>query len=688
MKPKSPANRLINETSPYLAQHAYNPVDWYPWSDEAIEKSRREDKPILLSIGYSACHWCHVMAHESFENAAIATLMNELFICIKIDREERPDIDAIYMNAIQMLTGHGGWPLTVFLTPQLKPFYGGTYFPPEDRRGMPGFPKVLRTIADAYHTKRNEIEDSAKAITEELQKTNRFFVSNEMLTVELLHNAFNSLSLSFDPQYGGFGNAPKFPPSMTLMFLLRYYRRTQSPDALKMVEETLQQMANGGLYDHLGGGFARYSVDQFWLVPHFEKMLYDNALLARAFLQTFQITQNPFYSRIAEEILEYIYRDLTDKTGGFYSAEDADSEGVEGKFYVWQRNEVVELLGEEVGEIFCDFYDISEAGNFERQNSIIHIKKPLDSFAQEHQLSTARLNDILQQGRKALFYKRLQRIRPGLDDKIITSWNGLMLTAFAEAANILGRDDYREIARRNGDFIMQNLIRQGRLLRTYKNQLSKLNAYLEDYAFAAEGFLSLYECTFEITYFNQAKSLADQMLQYFWDEQDGGFYFTSSDHESLITRNKDFFDNAIPSGNSVVSLVLQKLAIITGEHTYANYATTILRMIQPAMKRYPTAFGYALCALDFYLDEAAEFVLVGEPSSHEIKQYIKEIYSRFIPNKVIALVDPEDKTAMANFKLIDGKVAIQGLPTAYLCQNYTCLSPATTPPELAALLDA
>jgi uncharacterized protein len=679
-------NRLINETSPYLIQHAHNPVDWYPWGQEALEKSRNEDKPILLSVGYAACHWCHVMAHESFENEAIAQLMNDNFVCIKVDREERPDIDTIYMNAVQMMTGHGGWPMTVFLTPDLKPFYGGTYYPPVDRQGMPGFPRVLLAMAEAYKTKREDVASSADSITAELQKTNRFYPNNDVLTSDVFNEAYSALYAGFDKTYGGFGRAPKFPPSMTLMFLLRYFQRTNTQEAMHMVEVTLHRMANGGMYDHLGGGFARYSVDNYWLVPHFEKMLYDNALLARVYLQAYQATQRPLYRRVAEEILEYVMRDLTDRAGGFYSSEDADSEGVEGKFYVWTRTEALEILGAEEGEIFCEFYDITESGNFEHGTSIINTPHNPENFAERKKLSVEELNKILASGRKKLFYVREQRVRPGLDNKVLTAWNGLMLTAFAEAANILGRDDYRAVAERNADFILTDLMQDGRLLRTYKEGKAKLNGYVEDYAYVIEGLLATYEATFELKYFNQARSLADKMIEQFWDEKEEGFFFTSSDHEELITRTKDYFDNAIPSGNSVAALALQKLSLLSADTSYQKYALSILRIARQFMSKYPTAFGFMLCSLDFYLSEPKEIAIVGSTNSHEVRLFIEEIYSRLIPNKVLAASEANDTTATQAIKLLAEKAMVNHKPTIYVCRNYTCLAPATTVEELSERL--
>lgn len=680
-------NRLINETSPYLLQHAHNPVDWYPWGPEALERSRTEDKPILLSIGYSACHWCHVMEHESFENEDIAQLMNENFVCIKVDREERPDLDSIYMNAVQMMTGHGGWPMTMFLTPDLKPFYGGTYYPPVDRRGMPGFPRVLTAIVDSYKTRRTEITSSADAITAELNKSDRFIASNEMLTTEVLNEAFSTLAGNFDQTNGGFGGAPKFPPSMTLMFLLRHHKRTKSPEALAIVETTLQKMAGGGMYDHLGGGFARYSVDARWLVPHFEKMLYDNALLTRIYLYAYQQTKNPLCRRVAEETLEYVIRDMTDRSGGFYSSEDADSEGVEGKFYVWTKDEVFDILGEPDGSVFCEFFDVTGEGNFEDGKSILNTPRSLEQFAKETGRSTEELSRTINSSRRKLFNARERRVRPGRDDKTLAAWNGLMLTAFAEAANILGRDDYRAVAIRNAEFITTELMRDGRLLRTYKSGHAKLNGYLEDYAYVIEGLLAVYESTFETRFFRQARALADTMIEKFWDEQDGGFYFTSSDHEALITRTKDYFDNATPSGNSTAAIALLKLGLLSQEQEYSRRAVHILRALRPAMSRYPSAFGYLLSALDFYLSEPKEIALIGKLDSHEVRSFVEEIYSRYLPNKVVAASDPGNEEAAPAIRLLAGRPAVDGQATAYVCRNYTCLEPATSVEDLSARLE-
>jgi uncharacterized protein YyaL (SSP411 family) len=474
---------------------------------------------------------------------------------------------------------------------------------------------------------------------------------------------------------------------MTLMFLLRYHHRTGSTRALEMVEVTLRKMASGGMYDHLGGGFSRYSVDARWLVPHFEKMLYDNALLARVYLYAYQQTRNHFYRQVAEETLEYVIRDLTDRTGAFYSSEDADSEGEEGKFYVWEPQEVMSILGEEDGALFCGFFNVTVQGNFEHGKSILNTPLTIDEFAEETGRPVEDVRRVINSGKSLLFNEREKRVRPGRDDKSLAAWNGMMLTAFAEAANILGRDDYRTIARRNADFILSELVRDGRMLRTFKTGQARLNAYLEDYAYVAEGLLALYEATFELKYFEAARRLADQMLEHFWDDADGGFFFTSSDHEELITRTKDYFDNAVPSGNSVAALVLLKLTQLTGEQLYQQHAVTILRTMRQVVTRYPNAFGYLLCAIDTYLSDAKEVALIGKPESHEIRLFVEELYSRFLPNKVVAGCEPGDEGAAAAIKLLADKSLVDGQPAAYVCRNFSCLIPSTTAEDLAARLN-
>jgi len=531
-------NHLINETSPYLLQHAHNPVDWYPWGDEAFEKARRENKPVLLSVGYSACHWCHVMAHESFENDQIAELMNEHFVNIKVDREERPDLDQIYMNAVQMMTHHGGWPMTVFLTPEAVPFYGGTYFPPQDRYNMPGFPRVLLGVADAYRNQQDEIRETGKALVNELRRLSDSGGSDHPIEPELLDAAYAGIAKGYDAINGGFGGAPKFPPAMTLEFLLRTHARTGNGDALEMVSHTCTKMANGGMYDQLGGGFHRYATDARWLIPHFEKMLYDNALLSRLYLHYFQVGGDAFARGTAEGILDYVVREMTHPDGGFYSTQDADSEGHEGKFFVWDIDGIRKTLGGRDAEIFASYYNITESGNFEGKN-ILNITRSLEEVAAAQGIAESDLLASLKESKHKLFDLREQRVKPDRDEKILTAWNGLMMASFAEAGVILRRPDYTDAARRNAEFVLSNLRRDGTLLRTWKDGVAKFNAYLEDYAFLVEGLVTLFETTGEFRWLKEALALTERMIEEFWDEDGGGFFFTGKSHEDLIVRSND-----------------------------------------------------------------------------------------------------------------------------------------------------
>ncbi|MFN7928884.1 MAG: thioredoxin domain-containing protein [Blastocatellia bacterium] len=665
-------NRLIHETSPYLIQHAHNPVDWYPWSEEAFAKARQEDKPVLLSVGYAACHWCHVMAHESFENEAIAKLMNDLFINIKVDREERPDIDSIYMNAVQMMTGHGGWPMTVFLTPEGVPFYGGTYYPPEDRRGMPGFPRVLISIAEAYKEQREQITANASVIIEQLAKLNEFTSAEGELTTEILDKAAQGIMRSFDPENGGFGRAPKFPPAMVLSFLLRQARRTDDGALQTAVELTLIKMAHGGMYDQLGGGFHRYSVDEKWLIPHFEKMLYDNALLSRIYLDAYLVTGKDFYRQITTEILDYVVREMLDASGGFYSSQDADSEGEEGKFFVWRPDEVMALLGEEDGQLFNRYFDVSAHGNFEHGTSALHVDTELTTVARILDVTPERLAAAIARGKQVLFAAREQRIKPARDEKILTAWNGLMLRSFAEAARVLKREDYLQVAVRNAEFLTSQLKRDRRLLRTYKDGQSKLNAYQEDYAYLIDGLLALYEATFDERWFSEARALADTMLALFWDEAEGGFFFTSNDHEQLIARAKESYDNATPSGNSVAAHVLQRLALFTNDARYYEAAERTLKLLASAITKFPNAFGHLLCALDLYCSQAHEIAIIGARNGEKTQTLIDAVFSAYLPNKVVAGAAPEE---VSSIHLLADRVQVDGQATAYVCHRYVCAAP-------------
>jgi uncharacterized protein YyaL (SSP411 family) len=673
-------NALINETSPYLLQHAHNPVDWHPWGDAALQKARDEDKPILLSIGYSACHWCHVMEHESFENEAIAGLMNENFVNIKVDREERPDLDQIYMNAVQMMTGQGGWPMTMFLTPDGVPFYGGTYFPPEDRFNMPGFARVLTSVAEAYRSQPDQVAHTSTAMLGELRRVGLTTASRDILSTELLDSSLTSIARNYDPKNGGFGIAPKFPPAMTLEFLLHMYCRRNSADTLEKVEHTCRRMAEGGMYDQLGGGFHRYSVDAIWLVPHFEKMLYDNALLSRLYLHWYQLTKNDFARRIAEETLDYVVREMTGPSGGFFSTQDADSEGEEGKFFVWKKQEVLDALGEE-GEVFCDYFNITERGNFEGHN-IPNIRHSAEEVAARNGIDVERLRLIVENGRKKLFAIREKRVKPARDEKILTAWNGLMLASFAEASAILERDDYREIAEANARFLLTNLEKDGLLLRTYKDGQAKLNGYLEDYACLIEGLISLYEATGTLEWLENATRLTEIMIEQFWDEEEGGFFFTGKSHETLIVRSKDFMDNATPSGNSVAAFALQKLALLTGKANHQRHATTILRLLADQIRRYPSAFSLALCALDFYLSKPTEVAVVADTASPGFTDLARTVWQMYLPNRVIAFAVGERAQASQFVPLLAGKEPLGGRTTAFVCEAYTCQAPVQTSEEL------
>ncbi|MBA2734045.1 MAG: thioredoxin domain-containing protein [Acidobacteria bacterium] len=680
-------NRLSKETSPYLLQHAHNPVDWYPWGEEALEQARKEGKPILLSIGYSACHWCHVMEHESFENEAIAKLMNENFVNIKVDREERPDLDQIYMNAVQMMTRHGGWPMTVFLTPEGVPFYGGTYFPPEDRHNMPGFPRVLLGVADAYRSRPDEVTETAVSILQELRNMGQTRESNEILNAEILDGAERNIARNYDPRYGGFGSAPKFPAAMNLEFLLRQYHRTNRSETLEMIENTCRKMAEGGLYDQLGGGFHRYSTDAHWLAPHFEKMLYDNALLARLYLHVYQQTKDDFYRRIAVETLDYVVREMTDERGGFYSTQDADSEGHEGKFFVWTVDEVKGILGEQDGALFCAFYDVTEGGNFEGKN-ILHVSRSLETVAKEAGVTTERLQEALMRGRHELFEAREGRIKPDRDEKVLTAWNGLMLASFAEAAAILERNDYRDVAEKNAQFVLENLKRDGLLLRTYKDNQSKLNGYLEDYAFFVDGLLALYQATGRLLWLEEARTLSDQMIEEFWDNEEGGFFYTGKSHEELIVRSKDYFDNATPSGNSVAAEVLLHLAALTANEGYSRKAVTIFRLLRDPLKSYASAFGRLLGALDFYLSTPKEIAIIGEDKAEETRSLLREVWTRYLPNKIVAQTSGDDLRAVEVVPLLRDRTMLDGRATAYVCEHYTCQQPVSTAAELARQLSS
>ena len=680
------ANRLADETSPYLLQHKDNPVDWYPWGEEALSRARQEDKPVLLSVGYSACHWCHVMERESFENEETARMMNEHFVNIKVDREERPDIDSIYMSAVQALTHHGGWPMTVFMTPDGAPFYGGTYFPPVPSRGMPSFQQLLLSLADAYENHRAEVLKSAESVRDYLRASTGAAVPKAEVTgTEILDSAAASLLSQLDRRFGGFGGAPKFPQAMNLEVLLRHSHRTGDKAALDGVELTLRSMANGGIYDQLGGGFARYSVDEYWLVPHFEKMLYDNALLSRLYLETHLATGDPFYRRIAEETLDYVLRDMTSEEGGFFSAEDADSEGEEGKFYVWAPSEIEAALDPEDAQLATRYWDVTERGNFEGKN-ILYVPRPPEAVAAEFGLAPEKLWERIVEIREKLFAIRQRRVRPGRDEKVLAAWNGLMLRSFALAARITGRQDYREAAVKNATFLLEKLKEDGRLHRSYKDGRARFNGYLEDYAMVADGLVALYEATFETRWLVEADALCDAVSELFWDEEKRAFYDTPADHEELVTRPRDVYDNAAPSGTSVATEVLLKLALLLDRNDYRQRAEDILEELSGGMEKIPGAFGRLLCALDFSTSEPREVAIVGNPDAPDTKALIAKVYEGYLPNKVVAGRDPDDDEAAGLIPLLAERPARDGRATAYVCVQYACQTPTAEPEELARQL--
>ena len=591
MEASRPANRLAAETSPYLLQHAHNPVDWYPWGAEAFELARRDDKPVLLSVGYSACHWCHVMERESFENHEIAALMNQLFVSIKVDREERPDVDQIYMQAVQAMTGRGGWPMTVFLTPDGVPFYGGTYFPPVDRHGMPAFPRLLRSIADAYHSRRGEVQEAGRQLVESMGQSGRLAASSTVLGRDVLARAYMGLGNEFDERDGGLGQAPKFPQPMTWEAVLRIGRRLGDPRGLEMLHLTLTRMARGGIYDQLGGGFHRYSVDGQWLVPHFEKMLYDNAQLATLYLHGWLASGEPLYRRIAEETLDYVRREMTHPEGGFYSAQDADSEGVEGKFFVWSPEEIRRVLDDPaLVRAALAYWGVADGPNFEG-HSILFVPREPAEVAGTLGLTGDELAAAIERARALLGAERAKRVHPGLDDKVLASWNGLMLAAFAEAAAVLGRADYLATAVRNAEFITGQMVKDGRLLRSWKDGRARITGYLEDYAMVGAGMLALYEATFDRRWLDESRRLADEALRLFWVAEREAFFDTGHDQEALVVRPRNLFDNAVPSGTSVAIDWLLRLAVVLGETRYEATALAALRPMADLIQRYPSGFG-------------------------------------------------------------------------------------------------
>ena len=668
-------NRLINETSPYLLQHAHNPVNWYPWGEEALERARKEDRPILLSIGYSTCHWCHVMERESFENQNIAQLMNDRFVCIKVDREERPDLDHIYMQAVQALTGGGGWPLTVFLTPKGEPFYGGTYFPPEDRHGIPGLPTVIISVSEAYQHHRDDVQQVAKQIVMALATETQISAKTLTMQSKTLDQAYANLKRGFDRENGGFGTAPKFPHPMVLELLLRQYNRNHDTAFMDMVVLTLNKMADGGIYDQIGGGFHRYATDGQWQIPHFEKMLYDNALLSHVYLHGYLVTRNELFRSVAEETLDYVLREMTDPLGGFYSAQDADSEGIEGKYYLWTPDEIADVVGDEHSQMINRYFGVTVRGNLDGKN-ILHV-------AGGHGSETLQ---FIQEVKASLLRRREQRIKPHRDEKVLASWNGLMLASLAEAAGAFNRRDYLAAAEANGSFILNSMITDGHLKHTFKDGSSKIDGYLDDYAMVIEGFLALHQATTTGEWLRQAINLGDIMIEEFWDEATGTLYDTGRNYQDLPIRPRNTFDGALPSGGAAATLALLKLSRLTGNNRFAKVALDSLRSMQEFMTQQPMGFSAWLCALDFYLADPKDIAILGRVNDPATSELLHVLHNTWAPNKVVAAYTPSDPTAVSDLELLQNREMIGGRPTVYVCQRHTCQTPVTNAAELRTQL--
>ena len=689
-------NALIDSTSPYLLQHAHNPVEWYPWGPEALGKARAEDKPIFLSIGYAACHWCHVMERESFENEQIAALLNQHFVSIKVDREERPDLDEIYMAATTIYNrGQGGWPMSVFLTPELKPFFAGTYFPPTARYGRPGFGELIEHIARLWETEREKLTESADQLSEAIRQQGMVQAGGASVTRQTISAAAKELAGYFDGQYGGIsgGGANKFPPSMAMALLLREYRHTAeagqpNDDYLEPVRLTLDHMARGGIYDQLGGGIARYSTDQRWLAPHFEKMLYDQALVADIYLEAYQVTGERFYAEVAADIFDYVIFDLQSPQGGFYSTRDADSEGEEGKYYVWRWAEIEDALGAEGAKLFASYYDVSEGGNWEGKN-ILHVPRPPETVARLNNMTVQELEARLAPLREKLLAARALREPPGLDDKILTAWNGLIMASLAKGAVVLNEDKYAVAAGRSADFVLQHLRKDGRLLRTYREGRAHITAFLSDYAFFIEGLLNLYEATFEAKWLRAAFELNQTLITHYHDEEGGGFFYTADDAEKLLVRSKDLGDGAVPSGNSVQLLNMYRLALLSGRDDWRQMADRMLDTLGARAGERPLGYERFLCAVDFQLSGPREIALVGPADDPVTRALVRAAYGEFGPHKVVVLLDPASPDAgwlTQNMPLLKGKAMIEGKPTAYVCRDYACRAPVDTPEALAAQL--
>jgi uncharacterized protein YyaL (SSP411 family) len=676
-------NRLANETSPYLLQHANNPVDWYPWGSEALERAKRENKPILLSIGYAACHWCHVMEHESFEDPATAAVMNERFVNIKVDREERPDLDGIYMQAVQAMTGHGGWPMTVFLTPDGVPFYGGTYFPNEDRQGMPSFTRILKSVSNAYHAKPADVARTAATVREMYSAAMEETRSAGPLSTTLLDAAFHALERRYDERNGGFEGAPKFPQTMSLDFLLRYSARTKNRRALEIVTNSFAHMARGGIYDQIGGGFARYTVDAVWLVPHFEKMLYDNALLIRLGAHVWQATKDAESRRVTEETIDWSIRELRSHEGGFYSSFDADSEGHEGKFYVWSADEFDALLGDDAA-IARKYWGVTEEGNFEGGN-ILFVATSKGDVAAEFSMPEAEVDAVLARAAAKLYEARAERVWPGRDEKILTSWNALMVRGIAEAARAFENEGYAAVAVESASFLFRTVCKGDRVFRSYKDGQTRIAGYLEDYAALGLAAIAVYELTFDAAWLDRARAMSDAAVKWFWNNETGAFHDTASDHETLITRPREIADNAVPSGTSLAVDLLVRLAEFGHDVDARRRATYVLETLAPAISRYPSAFGHALGVADMLINGAVEVAIVGDLKSDAFRAMRHAVATRYVPSLVIAGGPERTDESIA---LLSGRDARGGAAAAYVCHGYTCDEPATSAEMLGAQLDA
>jgi uncharacterized protein YyaL (SSP411 family) len=675
-------NRLAKETSPYLLQHAENPVDWYAWGPEALEKAKREDRPILLSIGYAACHWCHVMAHESFEDEEVARMMNERFVNIKVDREERPDIDGIYMQAVQAMTGHGGWPMTMFLLPDGSPFFGGTYFPPDDKHGLPSFRRVLQSVADAYAKRRDGVDQTAEQL-KKIYHGNLLGVRDpEGLSRLTLETAYRALTPGYDVLNGGFGTAPKFPATMVLDFLLRYWKRTGNSHALEIVASSFTKMARGGIYDQIGGGFARYAVDAVWLVPHFEKMLYDNALLTRLGAHLWQATGDDEVKRVTTETVEWVAREMTSPEGGFYSSLDADSEGHEGKFYVWSEDEIDALLGADA-RVFKSYYGVTAGGNFEGRN-ILFVARDRAAAATRAAVDLELLDEIIARAKRVLYEARARRVWPGRDEKILASWNGLMLRGVATAARVFARADFTSLAIRNAEFLSREMVGGGRVMRSHKAGITRINGFLEDHAAVALGFLAVYELTFDERWVEHARKIADAMIEWFWDDQAGAFFDTAKDAEQLITRPREITDNATPSGTSLAVELLLHLSELQQDAEYRRRAVFTLETLAEPMTRYPTAFGNLLGAADMEINGAIEVALVGDKATTAFKALERAVAAQYVPSLVLA---GGEVGTSSRIKLLADRPLVDGSPTAYVCRAFSCDRPVTEPDALSDQLE-